>query len=340
MSQNHLNLICIELKLGSLKGEAIRVYGSRGGSLVWRINTDKASYAIKQLAPAIDLKNETIIKKYEVSEMIADQLMQHDIPAISALEKNGKHLIIIENIGYLIYPWIDGYSLERNEVTETHALKISEIIAKMHNINLILAEVREPRFDIYSNDQIIEVISRSILFNYPFAKRLKENQNLLLSMNDSYQAGIPVLKENTIITHGDLDPLNVLWNKKGEFFLIDWESARRLNATRDIVRTSLSWSSCFSTETSALQNYSRMLNMYIKSGGILNMNHMDAALRSGFGSQIYWLLYNIDLFCSSGISDVKNTAVNEMNSVLISMKKLKEMIPELLKISIRKNMER
>lgn len=334
MNIKHLEFLCDKFKLGKPIGDVMSVHGSRGGSLLWRIEPERGTYAIKQLSPTIDLTNEKIIIKYEQSEMIANQFIQNGIPAISALEKNGKRLTVIENIGYLIYPWIDAHNLSRNEVTESHALKIAAVIANMHTINLLLPEVGEPRFDLCSNDQIIEVIDKSISLNYPFASILKENKHLILSVNDRYKASIPVLKENAVVTHGDLDPLNVLWDKKGNFYLIDWESARRLNATRDIVRTSLSWSSCFSTEILALKNYSDMLSMYIKLGGIFNINDLDAALHSTFGSQIYWLLYNIDLYCSSTINDDNHPAVSEINSVLTSMNKFDGKIPKLLKLSL------
>ena len=56
MHEKHLKFICTELQLGPPQAASTRVYGSRGGSLMWRINTEKGSYAIKQLAPAIDLR--------------------------------------------------------------------------------------------------------------------------------------------------------------------------------------------------------------------------------------------------------------------------------------------
>jgi thiamine kinase-like enzyme len=332
MNQKHLQFICTELQLGLPRGMATRIYGSRGGSFIWRVNTEAGSYAIKQLAPIIDLKSEKIVTKYELSETIADRFTKQGIPAVSAISKAGKHLFFIDGIGYLVYSWMDASALGRNEISETHAIKIAEVIANLHRLNLSIPEVDEPRFDIHSNDKIIEQINKTVLFKFSFADALEENQNLILSANDSYQAVIPLLKENTVITHGDLDPLNVLWNKEDQPILIDWESARRLNSTRDIVRTSLSWSGCMSTENAALQMYARMLRAYNESGGILNMKHMDASLHSLFGSQINWLLYNIELSCTSDISEERKTAENEINSVLLAMRKLEIKIPDLLKI--------
>lgn len=333
MNQKHLKTICKKLQLGSLLGEVSRVYGSRGGSFLWRVNTEKSSYIIKQLAPGIDLNNEKIVTKYELSETIAYQFTQQEVAAVPAIEKFGKHLIILENIGYLVYPWIEGYNLGRNEISETHSLKIAVLLAKIHCINMSVPEASPPRFDIFGNERIIEAIDRAVSFQCPFAKKFKVNQNLILSMNDNYHAIIPVLTEDTIITHGDLDQLNVLWDKADQPILIDWESTRRMNPTRDVVRTSLSWSG-FVTDRFSLPIYENMLRTYVKSGGPLNRNHINAALNSIVGSLVFWMLYNIELVCTCGVLEQREKAIEEVNVVLKSFQKLNKSIPDLLKISV------
>ena len=333
MNQDHLKFICAELQLGSPDGVATSVYGCRGGSFMWRVNTEKGSYAIKQLAPVIDLKSERIITKYELSETIAYRFAQQGIPAVSAIKKSGKHLNIIENIGYLVYPWAEGYTLARNEISETHAIKIAEMIAKLHNINMSVPEIEVPHVDIHSSDSIVEAIDRAVSCKCPFANMLKENQSFILSMYECYLAAVPLLLEDTVVTHGDLDQLNVLWDKAGQPILIDWESVRKLNPTREIVRTSLSWSG-MDTKDVSLQIYTHMLRTYIESGRMLNINHVNAALYSLVGSAVNWILYNIKLACTSDAPQEIDMATKEINSSVMAMKRLKVLIPDLLKISV------
>jgi predicted Ser/Thr protein kinase len=38
-----------------------------------------------------------------------------------------------------------------------------------------------------------------------------------------------LLNKNTVVSHGDLDQKNVLWDKTGKPILIDWESACKIN---------------------------------------------------------------------------------------------------------------
>ncbi len=329
LNKKHLESICIGLNLGIPKDEVTSVYGCRGASFMWRVNTDKAIYAIKQLAPVIDLKNERIITKYELSETITYQFSQKGIPAVCAIEKAGKHLIIIDNTGYLVYPWIDGYTLGRNEVSEMHALKVAEIIATLHGINLNVPDIADPRVDIHSNETIIKAIGRAVSHQCCCANILKENQSLILSLNDNYQHIIPSLLENTVVTHGDLDQLNILWDKNERPMLVDWESARKLNPTREIIRASLDWSG-INTENSSLLIYIRMLETYVKSGGILKTSYVNAALHSLFGSAINWMLYNIEVACTSGVQEERDTATREINDALNNMISLKKLVPDLL----------
>lgn len=164
MNKNHLLLLCSEFELGSPVGESIRIYGSRGGSLMWKVNIENSTYAIKQLSPAIDLRNEKIVRKYEISEEIAHQFSKQGIPAVYALSTAGKRLMLVEDTGYLVYPWIDGHILNQNEGSDLHAIKIAEILQKLHRINLNIPEVTLAHFDIHSNEKIIEIISKAILF--------------------------------------------------------------------------------------------------------------------------------------------------------------------------------
>lgn len=334
MNQSHLKFICAELQLGLPTGTVTSIEGSRGGSFIWRVNTDKATYAIKQLAPAIDLKNEKMVAKYELSESIAGRFANEGIPAISAIEKGGKHLHIIDDKGYLAYPWVEGYVLGRNEISEPHALKIAEIIAKLHAINLNVPEMDKPHVDIHTSDSIVEAIDRAASFKCPFSETLKESQNLILSMNERYLAVVAILLENTVVSHGDLDQLNILWDENDQPILIDWESVRKLNPTREIVRTSLGWSG-FGMDDASQEIYTHMLRTYIQSGGALKKDHVNAALYAPIGSMVNWIMYNIDLACTSHDPEVAVTTMQEISGTLKSMKRYDQLIPDLLKVTIR-----
>ena len=69
---------------------------------MWRLNTNKASFAIKQLSKDIVLTDERVIKNYELSERIASHFVALGVPAVSAIEKSDKYLFIINGTGFLV----------------------------------------------------------------------------------------------------------------------------------------------------------------------------------------------------------------------------------------------
>ncbi len=330
MNQTHLEIICNDLKLGSPTEAPTSIYGSRGGSFMWKVNTDKASYAIKQLSPDIDITKQTVVAKYNLTEEIAYRFAKQKIPAVSAIKHSGKRLIIIENTGYLVYPWVEGYTLGRHEISKTHALKIAEVIAKLHNINMNVPKIAPHRFDMHTTDNIIKAIDKLASLKLPISKEIKEKQSFIIFANDLYLDAIPLLKEQSVVTHGDLNQLNILWDKDDQPILIDWESARKLNPTREIVRACVDWSG-LGTDNFSLQTYTDMLNKYIKSGGTLNKSHINAGLYSGFGSMVNWMLYNIEIACKSDTPAKISTAIDELNGAVESMIKLEILLPNLVK---------
>ena len=55
---------------------------------------------------------------------------------------------MLDKVGYLVYPWTDAVALEKGIVSETHALKVARLLAKLHlmyiNAPVIAAEEHEP----------------------------------------------------------------------------------------------------------------------------------------------------------------------------------------------------
>lgn len=237
LNSNQLITICASLQLGKPLKAPLRV---EGGLLhvMWRVDTDHSSYAIKQLSQDIDLKNESNIRNYNLTEHIASLFAAKRIPAISALKNpNHDYLYLFEKQGFLIYPWLEAKSLD--VISESHAVQISKILAKMHNIHLHVPKIPDPEFSIHSHDDILESITKSENAKSPFLHDLKQKQAYLLEANTSYQNSLSILRRRVVVSHGDLDPKNVLWDGLGNPYLIDWESARKLNPVYEIVNASL-----------------------------------------------------------------------------------------------------
>lgn len=128
---------------------------------------------------------------------------------------------MLDNTGFLIYPWVDATPLPHDVVSEPHALKIAEILAKIHHIDLTVTEIADPVFDVHSNDSLLDLIKKANDYNCPFANTLTELQASLVAINTAYQQTLPLLKRKSVVSHGDLDQKNVLWDCNDTPILID-----------------------------------------------------------------------------------------------------------------------
>lgn len=324
---NHFSNICTHFNLGSPIQELTRIYGGLL-HIMWRLDTAKGSYAIKQLSKDIDLKNEQVTKNYELTERIASRFAALGIAAISAITQAGRHLFIIDEIGFLAYPWVDAKALDQNAVSENHALKIAEILAKIHCLDLDEPEITETEFPIHANEKIIRLIEKC-----PVEELLK-NQKNLLAANEAYQNAIPTLKTHIVVSHGDLDQKNVLWDKNDNPILIDWESARKLNPVYEIVNAALDWSGISSKFDK--NQFRKMISAYIKAGGIIDERGVEAAFYGVLGNWINWMVYNLERSTSIDLEQ-RNIGIEQVTQTLAIIMSLQKLIPELIKLLITKD---
>lgn len=327
VNNNHIKEICYHFNLGTPIQAPTRGHGGLL-HIMWRLDTDKSSYAIKQLSKDIDLKNARIITNYELSERIASRFVAQGIPGICAISQSDKYLFIIDGSGFLVYPWVDAKALDQHAVSESHALKIATILAKMHCLNLDEPEITQPEFYTHTKENILELFDKAERFNCPFAADLRKNQKNILAANESYQKAIPILKTHIIVSHGDLDQKNVLWDKSNNPILIDWESACKVNPTYDIINTAFYWSGITSNFDKDL--FFKMIDAYQKAGGVINKDHVVAACYGAF-SWIGWLVYNIDRSCVHGNSEHKAIGIEQVNQTLATILRLQTIMPEVIK---------
>lgn len=290
MNQSHLLKLLEHFNLGQLVHEPLRVHGGLL-HIMWRIDTSKGSYAVKQLSKNINLKDEKIIRNYELTERIANQFANKGIPAVYAISKDEKYLFIVDNTCYLLYPWVDARVLDKDAINQKRALEIARILAMIHHISLNLAELDEPEFDIHSKQSLIELIDEAKRNKVIFSAELLKNRDVLLDINENYINDIAILRDNIVISHGDLDQKNVMWTVENKPLLIDWESARKLNSTYEIINAALDWSGITTKFDKDL--FRSMIKDYRDAGGIIDKRCVEAAFWGVMGNWINWMVYNI-----------------------------------------------
>lgn len=327
MNHNHLCRLIQHFNLGAPKQVPERIYGGLL-HIMWRLDTTKGAYAIKQLSKDINLTDARVINQYELSECTAARFMARGIPAICAIEQFGKYLFVIDKTGYLVYPWVDATALDQHAVSEHHALKIAVILAKMHRLNLDEPRITQPEFYTHTAENILELFDRAESFDCPFFADLRKNQNNILAANEAYQNAIPMLKTNIIVSHGDLDQKNVLWDIDNHPTLIDWESACKINPTYDIINTAFYWSGITSSFNKTL--FFKMLDTYQKAGGVINKDQVISAIYGTF-SWIGWLVYNIDRACVLDDPEHSAIGIEQVNQTLTTILQLHRVIPGVIK---------
>lgn len=327
MHHKHLSVLIDHFNLGQVKYKPQRVEGGLLHSM-WRLDTMTGSYAVKQLSKKIDLKNKNTIKNYELTEHIAFIFVNQGIPAVFAISKNDKHLLIVDNTGYLLYPWVNAKALDKNAVNQACAIKIAHILAKMHDINLNINEIEKAEFDIHDNQTIIDLIDLSKKKNASFYFGLLESLKDILEINHNYHKSISILKKHMVISHGDLDQKNVLWDEANNFFLIDWESARRLNPTYEIINAALDWSGINNKFNKSI--FITIIQGYQEAGRVIEKKQVEAAFCGVLGNWINWMVYNIERAITSEDLEQKNIGVEQVNQTLATILRIKDLTSELI----------
>ena len=328
--KSHLAQLCKLYNLSSPIGEITRVYGGLL-HIMWHVRTDEGSYAIKQLSKDINLNSDVIVQSYELSEDIASKFAIQGIPAIYALKNDDcEYLSDIDNVGFLVYPWIEASTLTESQIYDSHASQIAVILAKMHLMRLDIPNIQESKFEVSTSAELLELIETATKYNCSYASDLQKYSLDLFAINDGYKYAISELKSNTIVGHGDLDPKNVLWDNLDKPVLIDWESARKLNPTYEIISACLDWSGITKEFNRLL--FCKMLGSYTQAGGIVDPAMIDAAFYGVLGNWINWLVYNIKRSCNANDLEQKTIGTEQVILVLPTILLLKELMPELIRI--------
>ena len=316
MNQEHLNKICTLLNLGEPISVAEKVIG---GLLheIWKVKTTRGIYAIKKinLAEPLDAKTR---QHYETTEQVAKIFQRHGVATSISITHNERSLIDIDNDSYLVFPWIEAQTLASNIISAAHALKIAQLVAKMHSLQLQMPGMPDPGFEVHTNDSIKDLVKKSNDQELPFAIQLNENLSSLLTINEKYQESIPLLCKTLIVGHRDLDQKNVLWDKNDDPIVIDWESAALLNPTQEIITAALDWSWKSTTIDTAV--FDAMINTYQESGAQIDSSIIRAAFYGVLGNMLNWLLYNIKRSQDTNVSDEENKmGVEQVNKTMHTM---------------------
>jgi Ser/Thr protein kinase RdoA (MazF antagonist) len=210
--------------------------------------------------------------------------------ALSGIVEGGESVQEIDNHFYLIFDWFEGSSLKPSEVKIENCEKIGSILAGIHMMDSSVLGFEK-------NDLIKE---RLIDFNYylqlgldnkaVWTDLLKENIDNLYEWNASANHSIIKLASDLVISHGDLEPKNVIWNLDNPV-IIDWESAGYINPMQDLVETAIYWARDGKGNLDK-DKFLAFINGYKIKYGALQAN-WKMVLDSGYLGKLGWLEYSL-----------------------------------------------
>ena len=321
--------LCKNLSLGFIISEPQQVFGGLMHKM-YRLKTDSGDYAVKALNPQI-MQRKTAMNNFIFSDRVSRIAFESGINTVPAILSNGSSIHKIDSQFYLVFPWINGYTLGQNIVDIVKCRTIGKELAKIHAID----------FSSIYGDNMNNVATSKTDWNKYFDGERELNQvknsefikslDVLSNIEERTNIAVKRLQDNLVISHRDLDPKNVLWNENNESIIIDWDAAGYINPSMELVEVALYWSGTDSG-TPSKEALSEVVISYIENGGIINGDFEDI-LFSVFKSKLVWLEYNVKrslgIECNSreeqklGIQESENT----MQSIVNHFK----LIPILLK---------
>jgi aminoglycoside phosphotransferase (APT) family kinase protein len=229
--------LCQQLNIGSLIAEPLPLTGGHMHKM-FVLNTTTRKYAVKALNPGVMQRPEAMGNLIN-AENIA-QIAAQSIPAIPALVFNNTFIQELDGQYYFIFDFVDGKTLSNNELTVQHSEIIGKLLAKLHKIDFSKLNLiddysyTEDTYDwsyylhkgIESKAVWVELVNDNIVKLYDWMRILNK--------------AAAELSVGTVISHGDLEPKNVMWQNEKPI-IIDWEAAAFVHPAFDLFETAFYW---------------------------------------------------------------------------------------------------
>jgi thiamine kinase-like enzyme len=328
----HVDRLCSLFELGPSRAAVSRV---RGGfhHRMWRLETQGGCFAVKQLADDMDMANGEIVAQINATEITAREFSRHGVPALHSLHVDRQHLQLLDGIGYLVYPWTNATACHRNRIEEHHAVIVASTLAHIHHSDIHVPELRDvPVFPVTA-ERVVDLVRLARQRNVRYSQILEERLDDILRIVELHAPALKRLEQQQVVSHGDLDHKNILWREGNEPLLIDWESARRLNPTYELLLEALDWGGI--TAHFDARPFTTILQAYVDAGGRIVEEMIPAASDAIQGAWVNWLLYNVGR--AVGLKDTHQRAIgsSQVDLVLSALLRMEKQADRLTAIAMQ-----
>lgn len=279
--------LCKFLNLGELLSTPQPLTGGHMHRM-YSIQTTSGKFAVKALNPQIMIRP-SAMQNYINSERIAN-FAAKNIPAAPAKIFDSVFMPEIEGQFYLVFDWIEGICLMTDKITLKHCEKIGYILAGLHQTDFSSLGL----IDNYSSDEVLtdwnHYMQKGMEANAEWFELLKENIDNLYQWNNQLIHSAKQLASDTVISHMDLEPKNVMWRENSPV-IIDWEASGFIHPMHDLVETALYWS-VNSDESIDKDKFTAFIKGYKSKYSAVKAD-WQTVLEKGFGSKLGWLEYSL-----------------------------------------------
>jgi len=164
------------------------------------------------------------------------------------------------------------------------------ILADIHKIDFSSPNLTD---DDYIEEHLIDwdyYIDKGRAANAPWLDLLQQNIDNLYNWNGRLVDAAKRLDSKIVISHGDLDPKNVMW-VGDDPIVIDWEAAGYIHPMHDLVETALYWSANGNNAPSKEKFIAFVAGYRCKADRV--QADWKTVLDKGFGAKLGWLEYSL-----------------------------------------------
>ncbi|NND67092.1 MAG: phosphotransferase [Halioglobus sp.] len=328
----HLDRLCELFDLCQPRGELRRVAGGFH-HVMWRLATRSGCFAIKQFADDVNFGDPATVARLNATEVAAAEFARLGIPALASLAHADRHLQVFDGVGYLVFPWTDSRARSRNAIAQYHSATVAGILARMHRAQIQVTGLAEPTTWPLTAQRLNDLLALAQQHNVREVIYMLDRMDDILAVVQRQQSALSVLARRETVSHGDLDHKNVLWSASGQPLLIDWESARPINPTYELLLEALDWSGI--TAHFDHGPFQHFLSAYVQAGGDIAAEYISAAFDAILGAWINWMLFNVGR--AAGVEDLRQRAIGteQIDVAVSALLRLEKHIPRLKDIAQR-----
>lgn len=271
--------------LGRLLAEPQTVTGGLMHAM-YRAETTLGVFAVKALNADI-MKRSTAYQNMVNSEIVSNTL-KGIVPLVAAKPLDGKHIVKYEGAFWMVFDWLDGRSIYPPEITAQHCALVGDLLGRIHaadiHVESISRQTEERKPFVWRG-----LLAEAEAQNSRILPLLQKHLDAVETWEDQLNASWPLMQQEQVISHRDLDPKNILW-KEGQPFIIDWEAAGHVNPAQELVENLNYWIADENGQYSR-EKFDAMMHSYTAH---MDVSHVDwnAVLSASFAGMLGWLAYN------------------------------------------------